>query len=116
MHVIKTWHFFVFTLMSAILGSSLTFGGWMYVQHINTPLVIADQESERCLQVLNFANGDAYNCDDVGVVLRRYRKTYELPEGVVLPEATPASTPAPAPAPVAPVEQPKQGPKTTPRK
>lgn len=30
-----------------------------------------------CLKVDNFKNGDAYNCNDIDVVLRRYREIME---------------------------------------
>jgi hypothetical protein len=86
MHIVKSWHFSVLVGLSSILSSGLVFSGWMYIQHINIPMVVVDEGTETCLQVVNFANGDAYNCDDVGVMLRRYRKTYDLPE------AAPAET------------------------
>lgn len=31
-----------------------------------------------CLRVINYQNGDAYNCSDVDVVLRNYKKINKL--------------------------------------
>lgn len=36
------------------------------------PVVTLDSEG-KCVQVMNYNNGDAYNCNDVDVLLRKYR-------------------------------------------
>lgn len=38
------------------------------------PQVIYNPVDNSCIKVINFQNGDAYNCHDVDVLLRKYRR------------------------------------------
>lgn len=37
--------------------------------------VVTKSSDGKCQSVLNFKNGDAFTCNDVGTILRRYRTT-----------------------------------------
>lgn len=42
-------------------------------QHYKLLPVVEQSSDGKCVQVLNFENGHAFNCNDVNVVLRQYR-------------------------------------------
>lgn len=60
------------SIMTAVLVS---INSW-YLDYRNLPVVYTDT-SGACLKVENFENGHAFNCDDVDVILRRYRTPHE---------------------------------------
>lgn len=47
----------------------------MYFSYKALPQVI--YSNDECIRVLNFENGHAFNCADVDIVLRVYRKEVE---------------------------------------
>ena len=65
-------------LLAAILMSILTaslIGINNYVnQYLLLPEVHVSKADEKCVKVVNFENGHAFTCNDVDVLLRRYRK------------------------------------------
>jgi hypothetical protein len=38
---------------------------------------VVQKDDGACVKVINFENGHAFNCNDVNVILRRYRKVNE---------------------------------------
>ena len=40
-------------------------------------LQVVQKDDGTCVKVINFENGHAFNCNDVNVILRRYRKVNE---------------------------------------
>jgi hypothetical protein len=38
---------------------------------------VVQKDDGTCVKVINFENGHAFNCNDVNVILRRYRKVNE---------------------------------------
>lgn len=71
-HAVTTTQLIGFTLTSAILGAGLMGMGLVFKWSHDLPEVQIEAQSNTCLRVRNFANGDAYTCDDVDVILRRY--------------------------------------------
>ena len=59
---------FVMSLFTAVLVSM---NAW-YMDYRILPVVYRGSDG-KCIKVENFENGHAFNCDDVDVVLRRYR-------------------------------------------
>lgn len=41
------------------------------------PEVYVSETDEKCIKVVNFENGHAFTCNDVDVILRRYKKVVE---------------------------------------
>jgi hypothetical protein len=67
-------------IVLAILISIITTAGvgsmYLYMFYTQLPVVHIDK-SNACVKVDNFENGHAFNCNDVDVLLRRYRKSAE---------------------------------------
>jgi hypothetical protein len=62
----------VMSVLSAVLVSV---NSW-YMLYIKLPVVHYDK-TNACVKVENFENGHAFNCQDVDVLLRQYRKRTE---------------------------------------
>ena len=84
-HNVKTFHIMLASTMSALISAGAVAGFILYKDQQDLPKVEVDP-SGKCVQVLNYKNGDAYNCQDVDVLLRKYRKA---------PSVESAESPAP---------------------
>lgn len=71
-HAVSTRQLIGFTLTSGILSASLVAVGLIAKYSGELPEVRFDPISRSCVEVINYINGDAYTCDDVDVILRRY--------------------------------------------
>lgn len=58
-----------------VISASLVIFANMYFSYKALPQVI--YSNDECIRVLNFENGHAFNCADVDIVLRVYRKEVE---------------------------------------
>lgn len=58
-------------LIGLISGAVSTINSQV-MEHLQLPLVIMGADG-KCAAVENFKNGDAYTCNDIGGVLRKYR-------------------------------------------
>lgn len=58
-------------LMSLITSVLISINTW-WIDTRLLPQVYQDQAGT-CIKVVNFENGHAFNCQDVGILLRRYR-------------------------------------------
>ena len=67
---------FFLALTMSIFAAILVVINMYYMDSRTLPRVHTDK-SGTCLKVDNFENGDAFNCNDVGVILRRYREVVE---------------------------------------
>lgn len=63
-------------VMSLLTAALVSINMW-YMDYRTLPVVHRDAESGKCTKVDNFENGHAFNCDDVDVILRRYRSPDE---------------------------------------
>jgi hypothetical protein len=88
MHIIKSWHFCFYIIVTTLLSSSIVLGGVLHLQKLETPVVFND-EAGKCQQVINYTNGDAFTCGDVGLTLRRYRTELATAESVDPNRVTP---------------------------
>lgn len=79
--VIKTRTYVTMTLMQILLSSifigmvagCMSILNSMYHDYSLLPIVERSTQSEQCIRVINLDNGHAFNCNDVDLVLRRYR-------------------------------------------
>ena len=62
-------------LMSILTATLVSVNTW-YTLWSQLPVVHYDK-TNACVKVENFVNGQAYNCQDVDVLLRQYRKRIE---------------------------------------
>ena len=67
---------FFMTLMMAIITALLVSVNSWYMTFIKLPKVHVDAAGA-CVKVENFENGHAFNCNDVDVLLRQYRKSLQ---------------------------------------
>lgn len=79
-------------LAAALVTAAISAGSSiMYIQQKEKALLpeVEIGLDGNCVQVTNYRNGDAYNCDDVKVLLRQYRlktKEAEMPTDVADPQ------------------------------
>ena len=71
---ISTLQLFFMTMMMAVITALLVSINSWYMTFILLPKVHVDVAGV-CVKVENFENGAAFNCNDVDVLLRRYRKS-----------------------------------------
>jgi hypothetical protein len=74
--VISTVQLLILAVVMSILTSLLVSINSWYILYTQLPVVHIDK-SNACVKVDNFENGHAFNCNDVDVLLRRYRKSAE---------------------------------------
>lgn len=73
---LTTFQLLLMTLMMGIIAALLVAVNTWYMTFILLPKVHVDVAGA-CVKVENFENGHAFNCNDVDVLLRRYRKSIE---------------------------------------
>ena len=73
---ISSVQLFLLAVMMSILTAALVSVNSWYILWSQLPVVHYDG-SNTCVKVDNFVNGAAFNCTDVDVLLRRYRKSTE---------------------------------------
>lgn len=73
---LSTLQLFFMTVMMAIITALLISVNTWYMTFILLPKVHVDAAGA-CVKVENFENGHAFNCNDVDVLLRRYRKSIQ---------------------------------------
>lgn len=74
--MLTTFQLFLLAVIMSILTAVLVSINNWYLDFRTLPVVHRDA-SGTCLKVENFENGHAFNCDDVDVLLRRYRAPHE---------------------------------------
>lgn len=62
----------VSTICLAILISVCLFAVDTFIRWMDLPEVHRNSNNQ-CVKVINYRNGDAYGCQDVDVILRKYR-------------------------------------------
>lgn len=72
MNIITNKQLTVFSILIACMVAMMMIGYWQIMDYSYLPTVIKD-DAGTCTQVINSKNGDAYNCNDVNVTLRRYK-------------------------------------------
>lgn len=65
---------FMFAVLVSIITSSLIGINNYINQYRLLPEVQVSATDDKCVKVVNFENGHAFTCNDVDVILRRYRK------------------------------------------
>ena len=73
---VSNWQFLLLALLIAIFSSLLVSINSWYMDFRTLPRVHLDKAGQ-CVKVENLENGHAFNCEDLDVLLRRYRKITE---------------------------------------
>ena len=69
---INQWQLLMLAIATAVIATALMCCFYFYVNWTLLPVVYRDAAG-KCTKVDNFENGHAFNCEDVDVILRRYR-------------------------------------------
>lgn len=64
----------IMSLLICILTISLFEINSLIKEYISLPEVMISTKDNLCIKVINHENGQAYNCNDVNIILRKYRK------------------------------------------
>jgi len=70
--VLSNFSLFMLALLISAMVSATNFINTLYLDMRLLPVVHVDAAGG-CVKVDNYANGHAFNCQDVNVILRRYR-------------------------------------------
>ncbi len=62
------------SLLISLVSASLVILFLIGKSNLDLPDVYKNSEG-KCVKVVNYNNGDAYNCNDVDVILRKYHVT-----------------------------------------
>jgi hypothetical protein len=72
-HLVSTAQALLAAVAIALLSGASVVAVSAYLNYEDLPIVIAGVDG-KCLRVLNFKNGDGYQCQDVDIILRKYRR------------------------------------------
>ncbi len=67
---------FMMALLVGVISSAITTINMSVKEYLLLPEVVMTKEG-KCGAVINYRNGDAFNCADVGVILRNHRTKTE---------------------------------------
>jgi len=67
---------FMMAITTGVIAAALITINIMVKEYLLLPVVITDP-ADKCALVINYKNGDAYTCADVGIILRNYRTKVE---------------------------------------
>lgn len=71
-YVVSTYQAFILCLMSALFSASAVVAASFLTYWVSLPEVTRDQDG-KCVRVASRKNGEAFQCQDVDVLLREYR-------------------------------------------
>lgn len=69
---VSNFQLFVMALLIGIISAALITINIAVKEYFQLPLVTLTSD-DKCVSVLNFKNGEAFVCGDVGMILRNYR-------------------------------------------
>jgi hypothetical protein len=73
---VSNFQLFWMSILIGIIAAALITINIMTKDYLMLPTVIVDRD-DKCASVVNYKNGDAYTCADVGTILRHFRKKVE---------------------------------------
>lgn len=73
---VSGFQLFLMAILTGIVAGALVNINMLTKEYLQTPVVTMSKD-EKCISVVNYRNGDAFTCNDVGVILRTYRKKIE---------------------------------------
>ncbi len=76
-YVITGKQLFCLSILISIIVSALITINILLKDYLMLPEVFIQEKDGQCIKVVNYVNGHAFNCNDVNVILRQYRKVIE---------------------------------------
>lgn len=72
-HIVSTGQLFSGALTTGFFAAAAVALTYMFLMYLDLPEVQVDPDG-KCVKVINYKNGDGYQCQDVDVVLRKYNR------------------------------------------
>ena len=76
-YTVSTKQIVIFSVVTSLLTVALIEINSVLKNYFVLPEVHVNAKDNSCIKVVNYENGHAFNCQDVDVVLRKYRKITE---------------------------------------
>jgi len=73
-HIVSSKQLTITTLLICVLTTSLIEINTQLKEYLSLPEVVIKSSDNSCIKIINYENGQAYNCNDVDIILRKYRK------------------------------------------
>ena len=73
-HIVSSKQLTMAALLTCVLTTSLIEINTQVKEYLALPEVVIKGSDNSCIKVVNYENGQAYNCQDVDIILRKYRK------------------------------------------
>ena len=70
--VISIKQLFANILLTSLFISAFTFILIGFSNYLDLPNVYINNITDKCIKVENFKNGDAYTCEDLNILLKKY--------------------------------------------
>lgn len=71
-HQVTTFQLFLMAIVTGVISASVVMINNHAMEYLQLPIVQQDA-SGSCVNVLSFRNGEVYTCQDVDMILRKYR-------------------------------------------
>ena len=71
-YIVANFQILISSILAAILTASLIVINTAVTNYFEQPSVLLSGDG-KCVSVTNYKNGEAYTCNDVGVLLRNYK-------------------------------------------
>jgi hypothetical protein len=75
-HVVTNTQLLIGAITAGLFSAASVVLTYLYITSFNKPKVVFGPD-KACVKVINYQNGDAFQCDDVDVTLRRYQREQE---------------------------------------
>jgi hypothetical protein len=72
-HVVSTGQLLSGALTTGFFAAAAVAFTYMFLTYLDLPEVQVNPDG-KCVKVINYKNGDGYQCSDVDVVLRKYHR------------------------------------------
>lgn len=63
---------FTMAILTGIIGAALVIINTSVKEYLQLPIVV--YQADKCESVVSYQNGEAFTCEDVDIILRKYRK------------------------------------------
>ena len=70
--LVSNAQFFIMSLLIGIIASAVLIINSSVKDYLELPIVQLSQDG-KCVSVSSYKNGEAFSCNDVGIILRNYR-------------------------------------------
>lgn len=82
---VSSFQLFIMAFLTGVIGAALVVINMSVKEYLQLPIVV--YENDKCVSVVSYQNGEAFTCEDVDIILRKYRKQNhnDKPENTDIP-------------------------------